>query len=61
MYEDILTRKEVAELLRLHIRTVQRMEKQGRLTSFKISGAVRFKRSDIEKRIAETSGFYAAV
>lgn len=53
MNDDILTRKEVAKLLKLTPRSIVNLENAGKLTSFKLNGAVRFRRSDIDKTIEE--------
>ncbi len=50
---QLLTLEEVAELLRLGKRTTYRMAKEGELPAFKIGGAWRFDRADIDRWIEE--------
>jgi excisionase family DNA binding protein len=45
---SLLTKKEVAEFLRVSERTVDRLTETGALNFFKIGGAKRFGRSDVE-------------
>ena len=51
--EKLLTAKEAAELTGLHPATLRKMAWQRRIRSFKILGALRFKRSDLEQLIIE--------
>lgn len=44
---DLLTVKEVSHLLRVHIRTVQRLSKQGKIRAIKIGNQWRYKKPDI--------------
>ena len=53
MNDQTLTRKDVAKLFRLSVRSIQRLECSGTLTSFKLGNAVRFRKSDIDKAIEE--------
>ena len=48
-YPDLLTAKEAAELLRVHIRTLHRMVKRGDLKVYRLSGGrdFRIKKSDL--------------
>jgi excisionase family DNA binding protein len=50
---ELLTLDEVAEHLRLGKRTTYRMAKEGELPAFKIGGAWRFDRVDIDRWIEE--------
>jgi excisionase family DNA binding protein len=54
--ETILTVKEVAEYLRVNQRTVYRLAVGGRLPSFKVGAAWRFKRASIDEWIAAQAG-----
>jgi len=51
--EKLLSAKEAAELTGLHPATLRKMAWQRRIRSFKILGALRFKRSDLEQLIVE--------
>lgn len=46
---DLLTVREVSDLLRIHIRTVQRLSKGGKIRAIKIGSQWRYKRTDIEQ------------
>ena len=50
--EQLLTVRELAELLRLHVKTVERMARAGRLPSLRVFGRVRFRSSDIASWLA---------
>jgi len=50
---QLMTLEEVAEHLRLGKRTTYRMAKEGELPAFKIGGAWRFDRVDIDQWIQE--------
>jgi excisionase family DNA binding protein len=45
--EQLLTVRQVAELLQLHAKTVERMARAGRLPSLRVCGRIRFRTSDI--------------
>jgi excisionase family DNA binding protein len=49
--KDILDANEVAELLRVHPRTVKRLASQGELPGFRVGGQWRFRREAIEEYI----------
>lgn len=49
----VLTVKEVAALLRVDEKTVYRLVKKRELPGFKVAGAWRFKRTDIESWIEQ--------
>jgi len=52
MLEPMMSIDEVAELLGVSIRTVQRLRnKPGQIPSYKIAGCVRFKRDEVEAYI----------
>ena len=46
---QLLTKKQVANLLACSVRMVERLVASGTLTAVKIRGAVRFRQSDIEQ------------
>lgn len=46
---ELLTVREVSNLLRIHIRTVQRLSKLGRIRAIKIGSQWRYKRTDVEQ------------
>lgn len=48
MTDQILTIKEVAEYLKLTEKTAYRLAAEGKLPGFKVGGAWRFKREDLE-------------
>lgn len=50
--DRLMTAREVAELLRLNVKTVERMARQGRLPSLRVCGRVRFVASDIASWLA---------
>ena len=54
-FEGMLTTREVARLLHLHISTVRRWSNQGLLTAYRVStrGDRRFKREDVDALISE--------
>lgn len=51
--EYLLTPIELAERLHLHVKTVERMARAGRLPSLRVCGRVRFRPSDIASWLAE--------
>ena len=53
MAPEILTVGQVAEFLHLHVMTVYRLAKEGRLPAFKVGGRWRFRRNDLESWIAD--------
>jgi excisionase family DNA binding protein len=48
MTDQILTLKEVADYLKLTEKTAYRLVAEGKLPGFKVGGAWRFKREDLE-------------
>lgn len=48
MESDVLTVGQVAELLHLHVMTVYRLAKQGKLPGFKVGGRWRFRKEAME-------------
>ena len=50
--EQLLTTPEIAELLRLHTKTIERMARAGRLPSLRVFGRLRYRRSDIASWLA---------
>ncbi len=51
--EKLLSAKEAAELTSLHPSTLRKLAWQRRIRSFKVLGALRFKRHDLEELIVE--------
>lgn len=51
MLTDILTIREVAEYLKLNEKTTYRLVAEGKIPGFKVGGAWRFRRSEIERWI----------
>ena len=49
MASEILKIGEVAELLQLHVMTVYRLSKEGKLPGFKVGGRWRFHRTTLEE------------
>jgi excisionase family DNA binding protein len=50
--EKLLTARQVAELLQLNVKTVERMARAGRLPSLRVCGRLRFRPSDIASWLA---------
>ena len=50
--ERLLTVHEIAALLQLHAKTVERMARAGRLPSLRVTGRLRFRPSDIASWLA---------
>lgn len=55
MESEILTIREVAEYLKINEKTAYRFAAEGKIPGFKVGGAWRFKRNDIEKWIEKQS------
>ncbi len=55
MQSDILTIREVAEYLKLNEKTTYRLVSEGKIPGFKVGGAWRFRKSDIDHWIGEQS------
>ena len=55
MSDEILTIKEVADFLKVNERTVYRLAAAKKIPAFKVGNAWRFKKSEIDKWIAEQS------
>ena len=53
MTEKLLSADEASELTGLNPATIRKMAWQRRIRSFKVLGALRFKRSDLEELIVE--------
>ena len=53
MLDDIMTLKEVAGYLKLAEKTAYRLAADGKLPGFKVGGAWRFRREDMERWIAD--------
>ena len=53
MKEEYLSAEKAAKLVGLHPATLRKMAWQRRIRSFKVLGALRFKRSDLEELIVE--------
>lgn len=51
--EKLLSAKEAAELTGLHPATLRKMAWQRRIRSYKVLGALRFRKSDLEGMITE--------
>jgi excisionase family DNA binding protein len=54
---EVLTAKEVCALLRIHVSTLYKLTKQGRIPSFRIGNDWRFRMELIERWMAEKSVF----
>lgn len=50
------TVKEVAEILKLHFRTVERLVREGKIRSVKIGGAYRITEEEVERIKKEGTG-----
>ena len=53
MTDAILEAEEVAEMLRVHPRTIMRLASQGKIPGFKVGGQWRFRREAIDQYIRE--------
>jgi excisionase family DNA binding protein len=53
--EEILTTQEVADLLKLHPKTVNKLAKSGRVPAYRIGRQWRFRRSEILKLLEKKS------
>ncbi|MGO9450940.1 MAG: helix-turn-helix domain-containing protein [Candidatus Binataceae bacterium] len=51
--DPMMMPKEVAEYLHIHWRTLYRLIRRGGIPAFKVGGAYRFRRDEIDKWIAE--------
>ncbi len=49
MSNDILTIREVAEYLKINEKTAYRLAAEGKIPGFKVGGAWRFRKDEIEK------------
>ncbi len=49
--EELLTRKDVARILKVHITTVHNWTKSGKLKAYKISGGVRYLPSELPQSL----------
>ena len=56
---DILDAQEVADMLRVHPRTIMRLAKLGHIPGFKVGGQWRFRREAIEAYIREQEQRYS--
>jgi excisionase family DNA binding protein len=55
MTDDILTVKEICDLLQVHQSTVYKLVRQGKIPSFRIGSDWRFRRDVIERWMTEQS------
>jgi excisionase family DNA binding protein len=53
--QEVLTVKEVCELLRVHPSTVYKLVRQGKLPSFRVGSEWRFRKDSIRRWMAEKS------
>lgn len=53
MDSDIMTMKEVAEYLKINDKTAYKLAADGKIPGFKVGGAWRFKKSEIDSWIAD--------
>jgi excisionase family DNA binding protein len=53
MTDEILTVKQVADYLKVNERTIYRLAAHSEIPAFKVGNSWRFKRSDLERWIAE--------
>ncbi len=56
--KDIMNMKEVADYLELHVMTVYKLTRAGRLPAAKIGGQWRFKRSVLDAWLEQQMGEY---
>jgi excisionase family DNA binding protein len=55
MTDDILTIREVADYLKVTERTLYRLAQEGKIPAFKVGGAWRFRRGDLDRWIQSQS------
>jgi excisionase family DNA binding protein len=55
--EDILTPVQVAELLKIHVKTVYKLAKQGTLSGHRIGRSWRFSRRRLIELLSSPNGF----
>lgn len=55
MDTDVMTIREVAEFLKLNEKTAYRLAAEGKIPGFKVGGAWRFRRSEIDRWIEQQS------
>lgn len=53
MKDEILTLQDVADLLKVHRKTIYTMAQRGEIPCFKVRGQWRFRREDIDRWIQE--------
>jgi excisionase family DNA binding protein len=53
LYDDIMTVKELAEYLKIAEKTAYRFSSEGKVPSFKVGSAWRFRKSEIDRWISE--------
>ena len=53
MDSDIMTMKEVADYLKINDKTAYKLTAEGKIPGFKVGGAWRFKKSEIDSWIAD--------
>jgi len=53
---DIMTPKQVAEYLQLHVMTIYRYINKGKIPAVKIGAQYRIKREAVEQLLSETNG-----
>ncbi len=53
MKEEYISAEEAAKLIGLHPATLRKLAWQRRIRGFKVLGALRFKRSDLEELVVE--------
>ena len=56
MSPKMLTRNEVAQMLSVSLRTVDRLRKQGILPAIKVFTSVRFREEDVRKFMGQAQG-----
>lgn len=54
MDDELLTTKEVADLLKLRIQTIYNWVHRGKLVAYKVGGVTRYKKSDVFKLLKKT-------
>ena len=54
LMKEVMTPKEAAEYLRVHVRTIYRLAKSGQIPSRRVGGSWRFKKEDVDSWFSET-------
>ena len=54
LMKEVMTPKELAEYLRVHVRTIYHLAKSGQIPSLKVRGSWRFNKENVDSWLSET-------